>query len=330
MPISINIIAAKSNSGKTTIIENVIPLLQEKGLKVAALKGNIQHYDFDTHGKDSFRFAKAGANISGITTPDSFILVGEKLSTHGTEAAIKRLTDMDLILIEGDKASDNPKIEVMRKSISSIPLLNVNTIAVMTDMEDLQIAQTILKIDDYEGLADMLYNLCLGDERPTSEQGLTHFDHQGRPHMVDVSDKEESLREAYACCEIKMSKSTLQRIKKGTIEKGDVLSVAQIAAINGVKETSRSIPLAHPLLITGVSVNFCLNEIKNCVEVSVRVRSKGQTGVEMEALTGAGVAALTIYDMCKAMDKEMIIDNLRLMEKKGGRSGHYIREQNNG
>ena len=109
--------------------------------------------------------------------------------------------------------------------------------------------------------------------------------------------------------------------------KGDVLAVAQVAAIMAVKETGRLIPMAHPLPITGTAVDFHLSETESKIEIGVRVKVNGPTGVEMEALTGVAAAALTIYDMCKAVDKEMVIQNIRLMEKKGGRSGHYRREQ---
>ncbi|HSW36717.1 MAG TPA: cyclic pyranopterin monophosphate synthase MoaC [Candidatus Limnocylindrales bacterium] len=156
---------------------------------------------------------------------------------------------------------------------------------------------------------------------------LTHFDSSGRPRMVDVSAKEQTLREAHAKGEITMSPSTLARIKEGNISKGDVLAVAQVAAILAVKETGRLIPMAHPLAISGVEVTFELIDEQAKIVIGVSVKLTGQTGVEMEALTGVSIAALTIYDMCKAMDKNMVIQNIRLEEKKGGRSGLYRREQ---
>ena len=159
---------------------------------------------------------------------------------------------------------------------------------------------------------------------------LTHFDEAGRPQMVDISKKESTRREAYASGEITMAPATLARIKAGRVKKGDVLSVAQVAAVMAVKETGRLIPMAHPLNISGVNVDFNLNETENKIEIGVRVKLTGQTGVEMEALTGVSAAALTIYDMCKAVDKNMLIGNIRLLEKKGGRSGRYRRHEKNG
>ncbi len=328
MPTIINIVSAKSNTGKTTIIENIIPFLKKKDLKIAVLKGNPHHYDLDTHGKDSWRFTKAGANISGITTSNEYLLFASELTENGVTAAIKRLPDVDLIIIEGDKNSNNPKFEVMRSDIYTKPMLKNKTIALISDLNNLELNIPVIGIDHYEEIANFMYNLHLGNDTTNNHIGnLTHFDHKGRPHMVDVSAKEETMREAYACSEITMKPITLKNIQDGTIQKGDVLSIAQVAAISAVKETFRLIPLAHPLLITGVSVNFEINEQYNTVQAFVRVKSKGQTGVEMEALTGASIATLTIYDMCKAIDKNMVINNTRLIEKKGGRSGHFIHEQ---
>jgi cyclic pyranopterin phosphate synthase len=139
--------------------------------------------------------------------------------------------------------------------------------------------------------------------------------------MVDISDKTETEREAVAKCTVRMKATTFETIKQGKIAKGDVLTVAQLAGIMGAKQTPFLIPLCHPLLITNTKVEFKLDESDNSVEVTAAVKSTGKTGVEMEALTAAAVAALTIYDMCKAVEKGIIIDNLRLIRKSGGKSG---------
>ncbi|MDW7739646.1 MAG: cyclic pyranopterin monophosphate synthase MoaC [Bacillota bacterium] len=173
---------------------------------------------------------------------------------------------------------------------------------------------------------DTYFRNRTGDESAGAE--FTHFDRSGRPKMVDVSGKDETLREAYALGEIIMAADTLTKIMEGGMAKGDVLTVAQVAAIMAVKDTGRLIPMAHPLGISGVEVDFVpVFAPDPKVEIGVRVKLTGQTGVEMEALTGVSVAALTIYDMCKAVDKDMVIQNIRLVEKKGGRSGHYRRDQ---
>lgn len=150
---------------------------------------------------------------------------------------------------------------------------------------------------------------------------LTHLDSAGRPRMVDVSAKPETAREAVAKCTVRMKAATFATIKQGKIAKGDVLTVAQLAGIMGAKQTPFLIPLCHPLLIAEAKIEFKLDEASSSVEITATVKSTGKTGVEMEALTAASVAALTVYDMCKAIDRGINIDNLRLVRKSGGKSG---------
>jgi cyclic pyranopterin monophosphate synthase len=152
---------------------------------------------------------------------------------------------------------------------------------------------------------------------------LTHFDEEGRAHMVSVTDKADTERIAVAKGKVLMSQATLEVVRSGGNKKGDVLSVAQIAGIMGAKKTSDVIPMCHPLLLTGVDIAFTL--VEDGVEIEARVKTIGKTGVEMEALTAVSMAGLTIYDMCKAMDKEMVITDVRLMKKIGGKSGTYTR-----
>ncbi len=150
---------------------------------------------------------------------------------------------------------------------------------------------------------------------------LTHINELGRPRMVDVSGKPDTEREAVAKCLVRMQASTFERLKKGDIAKGDVLAVAQLAGIMAAKQTPQLIPLCHPILIGEVKVDFTLNEPDSTVEITATVKSLGKTGVEMEALTATAVAALTIYDMCKAVDRGIQIDRVRLVRKSGGKSG---------
>jgi len=150
---------------------------------------------------------------------------------------------------------------------------------------------------------------------------LTHVDASGRPRMVDVTGKSDTQREAVAKCLVRMKLSTLERLKRENMPKGDVLAVAQLAGIMAAKQTPHIIPLCHPILIGDVKVEFSLDEGNGTVEITTAVKSTGKTGVEMEALTAAAVAALTIYDMCKAVDRGMQIENLRLIRKSGGKSG---------
>jgi len=158
---------------------------------------------------------------------------------------------------------------------------------------------------------------------------LSHMDSQGNAKMVDVGDKPLSQRFAIARGCVRVAPNTLQLITKGGHRKGDVLSVARIAGIQAAKNCSQLIPLCHQLMLSKVDVNFELDSEQSLVKIVAECKVKGQTGVEMEALTAVSVAALTIYDMCKAVDKEMMIEGICLMQKSGGKSGHYQRSENN-
>ena len=152
---------------------------------------------------------------------------------------------------------------------------------------------------------------------------LTHFDANGNAHMVDISDKQNSFRTAKAACSIQMSLETLKIIGDGNSKKGDVLNVARIAGIQGAKRTSELIPLCHPISLTKISLDLTLNDKIPGVEIISTVKTTGPTGVEMEALTAASISALTVYDMVKSLDKNIIIKDLRLIFKDGGKSGLY-------
>ena len=155
---------------------------------------------------------------------------------------------------------------------------------------------------------------------------LTHFDEHGKATMVDVSKKNETLREATACGSISMKPETFRLIMDKKITKGDVLGVARIAGVMGAKRTPDLIPLCHPLAITSVQVEFVPVKTKCRIDIKANVKIKGKTGVEMEAFTAVAVAALTIYDMCKSVDRGMTISDLHLVEKSGGKSGRFIWE----
>jgi cyclic pyranopterin phosphate synthase len=155
--------------------------------------------------------------------------------------------------------------------------------------------------------------------------GFTHFDKEGKAQMVDVSDKAETERVATAKGSVLMQPATLALIKEGGVKKGDVLSVARLAGIMGAKKTPDLIPLCHPLALTSVQVDLTLDEARSAVDITATCKLMGKTGVEMEALTAVSVAALTVYDMCKAVDKGMQIVDIRLTHKSGGKSGTFER-----
>lgn len=154
---------------------------------------------------------------------------------------------------------------------------------------------------------------------------FTHFNEEGRAHMVEVGEKEDTRRIAKAYGRIRMKKETVHMIKNGLIKKGDVLSVAQVGGIMGSKKTSDIIPMCHNIFITGSNIRF--NILEDAIEIESEVKTVGKTGVEMEALTAVCIAALTIYDMCKAVDRGMVIEEIKLIEKSGGKSGNFIRKE---
>jgi len=156
---------------------------------------------------------------------------------------------------------------------------------------------------------------------------LTHFNESGRARMVDVSEKADTMRRAVARGRVLMRPETLALVQSGGMKKGDVLAVAQVAGIMAAKNTSQLIPMCHPVGITGADIRFSIDTENSAIEIEASVACTGATGVEMEALTAATAAALTIYDMCKAVQRDMVIDNIRLMEKSGGKSGLFIREE---
>jgi cyclic pyranopterin phosphate synthase len=155
---------------------------------------------------------------------------------------------------------------------------------------------------------------------------LTHFDEAGRACMVDVSEKDVTLRVAKAGATVYVNAETFALIEQGRMKKGDVLGVAQVAGIMAAKKNAELIPMCHPIAISGVDIDFFPNAETGAIRIEATVRCKGETGVEMEALTAASVAALTIYDMCKAAQKDMVIGAIYLISKTGGKSGEYYRE----
>ena len=156
---------------------------------------------------------------------------------------------------------------------------------------------------------------------------FTHFDDDGKAVMVDITEKNVTERTAVATGEIVMNKETLEAIKKGNIKKGDVLGVARIAAIMAAKQTQSLIPMCHNILLTNAKIEFSFDDEGNKILIKSTVKTTGKTGVEMEALTMVSIAGLTIYDMCKSMDKSMVIGEIRLVEKHGGKSGDWIKNE---
>ena len=159
---------------------------------------------------------------------------------------------------------------------------------------------------------------------------LTHFNDQGRARMVDVGDKDVTVRKATACAAVRVNRETFDLILAGKMKKGDVLAVAQVAGIMGAKRTPDVIPMCHPIALTAVDISFELDAQTCTIQILAQARCTGKTGVEMEAMTAASVAALTIYDMCKAVQRDIVIESIHLLEKSGGKSGDYKWEEQHG
>ncbi|GAA0181691.1 cyclic pyranopterin monophosphate synthase MoaC [Clostridium sediminicola] len=159
------------------------------------------------------------------------------------------------------------------------------------------------------------------------KQKLNHFDKEGKAIMVDISEKKDTVRVAIARGKVRMSAETLELIQNGEMGKGDVLGVARVAAIMATKKTHELIPMSHQLMITGSSIQFEINKEKKLIEIEAITKTTGKTGIEMEALTAVSIAGLTIYDMCKAVDKKMVIGEIHLVKKTGGKSGTFIHER---
>jgi cyclic pyranopterin phosphate synthase len=321
-----SIVARSSGTGKTTVMEKLILELTQRGWKVGAVKNASREMHLDHPGKDSWRFEQAGAQAIAIITEDKAALICHTAQRWSPQDVAPLLGAVDLLIIEGYKEAKIPKVEVVRKEKGEeVVTAREDLVAVVTDVADLDVAVPVFSLEETAKLADFVEEKFIRSKASLEE--FSHFDSQGRAHMVDVTAKALTLREAVAQGEISMAQETVALVKAGKMAKGDVLAVAQVAAVMGVKETSRLIPMCHPLLIGGVSTAFSLDEAAGKIEVTVKVKIKGQTGVEMEALSGVNTALLTIYDMCKAVDKNMVMGKIRLLEKRGGRSGHYLRKE---
>ncbi len=274
----ISFVAARSGTGKTTYLEKVIAVLSGRGYRVVALK-DAKQANFDLPGKDSWRHRRAGALAVGLVGGQETLIVSGA-GGHDPREVLPFLPEADFVLFEGFRRFAFPKIEVVRgalgKEIVSPPH---DLIAVVTDVPELAAPVPCFPLHEAEPLVDWLIARYPAGESARPRE-FTHVDGRGRARMVDVSAKEETLREAVARGEVQVGPETIALIAGARISKGDVLSVAQVAAIMAVKETSRLIPLCHPLGLSGVSVDLALNEAESKVEIEVRVRAtdRGRDG----------------------------------------------------
>lgn len=355
--------AAYSGTGKTTLIEKLVRSLKDKGLRLAVIKHDGHRFEIDKEGKDSYRFTKAGADISIITSCEKFALMEQREASFEQVVALVR--DVDLILVEGYKqATDLPQIGIARAATGKGFTHELSHfLAVVTDLDLSKEPQAEMlprfRFDEIEEITQFIMEYCAAEksrlendsvglrdsieevsgssvaehtvegERNTmgvkNQEDFTHFNEEGRAKMVDVGEKAPTRRSATAGASVLVSRETFDRIRTGGMKKGDVLTVAQIAGVMGAKRTPDLIPMCHPILIHGVDLSLRLNEARCSVEIEATVSCDGKTGVEMEALTAASVAALTVYDMCKAVQKDIEITDIRLLHKTGGIHGDYHR-----
>lgn len=313
--------AAYSGTGKTTLIEKVIRSLKERGLRIAVIKHDGHSFEIDHEGKDSWRFSEAGADISVISSSGKTAVV-EKRSLSFEQVAAK-VQDVDLILVEGYKNEPLTQIGICRKASGkgfTAPLDRY--IAVVTDTEIACRESAGIPrfgFDEVQELTEFIMK---------NRNDFTHFNDQGRAKMVNVGEKEITSRTAVAGARVLVSQETFELIQSGGMKKGDVLTVAQIAGVMAAKKTSELIPMCHPVFINGIDLSLSLDQERLAVDIKATVSCEGKTGVEMEALTAASAAALTVYDMCKAVQKDIVITDIRLIEKTGGIHGDFHREEN--
>ena len=309
--------AAYSGTGKTTVIEQVVRRLKEKGVRVAVIKHDGHRFEIDREGKDSWRFAQAGADITIISSQEKTAYIEQR--ELKLEQLLAMVHDVDVILVEGYKNGSLPQIGIARRATGkgfTAPLDRF--IAIITDMDEVETALPRFTFEDIEGVTEFIMQ---------NTKDFTHFNEEGRAKMVDVGEKPESRRTAVAAGRVLVSPETFALIRSGGMKKGDVLTVAQVAGVMGAKRTPDLIPMCHPVIVDGIDLSLHLDEERCSVEIEATVSCDGRTGVEMEALTAVSAAALTVYDMCKAVQKDMVISDIRLLKKSGGVHGDFTRSE---
>ena len=322
MPIPVIGFAAWSGTGKTTLMEQIERILTERGLRVGVIKHDGHGFDLDQPGKDSYRHAQAGAETVVITSPEKTAVLEQRGET--LDECIQKIGHADVVLVEGFKNEPIPKIGISRKSTGKGLTGPADSfLALVTDDESIITDRPCFSFDEPENIAEFI----MKEIQPMDSEDFTHFNSQGRARMVDVGEKQVTHRTATAAGRVLVNERTFSLIRSGGMKKGDVLTVAQIAGVMGAKRTPDLIPMCHPILIDGIDLSLSLDEERCSVEIRASVSCDGRTGVEMEALTAASVAALTVYDMCKAVQKDMIITDVRLLEKTGGVHGDFTREE---
>lgn len=302
--------SAWSGTGKTTLLEKVIRRMKARGLRVAVVKHDVHGIAPCEDGKDSGRFRAAGADRVALIGPG-------RAPERRLWEVLDALRDADIVLVEGFKHAPIPRVGLCRLAAGKpLPEPPENYIAVVTD------AAMTANVPQFGWDEDEELTVFIMEQT----KDFTHFNDEGRARMVDVGEKGITPRTAVAAGQVLLNRATFDLIRSGGVKKGDVLTVAQVAGIMGAKRTPDIIPMCHPIPLNGVDLSLTLDESRLSVEITATVRVDGRTGVEMEALTAVSVAALTVYDMCKAVQKDMVISDIRLLKKTGGVHGDFERK----
>ncbi len=324
----LSIVAPASGTGKTTFLEKLIARLSRRGLRVAAIKSDAHGFSLDVEGKDTARFTAAGATGVAIVSPKGWMLEERTEERLPLAAVAQNFQGVDLILTESRTHGTCPAFSLWRGK--GEPMTGEAVVALFAGGEGAEVVReaqgndlAVYDLNDLEA-AERLACFLMGDSME-QEKKLTHFNEAGEAIMVDVSGKRETDREAIASGRITMNEAAYEALSKGTSKKGDVLGGARIAGIMAAKRTSEAIPLCHPLPLAKCSIDFEQEAETRTVTARARVKTRGVTGVEMEALHAVSVTLLTIYDMLKAVDKRMELSAIHLEEKTGGKSGTFRR-----
>lgn len=313
--------SAWSGTGKTTLIEKLVVEFKHRGLRVAVIKHDGHRFEIDRPGKDSWRFTQAGADVTIISSEEKTAYMEQ--GTLTLPQLLDMVTNVDLILVEGYKNQKLPRIGIARKATGKGFTGEPEQFVALVSDEPVEASLPHFGLEDIVEIADFI----LEETRMNVQADFTHFNGEGRAKMVDVGEKPTSRRTAVAAARVLVNQNTFDLIRSGGMKKGDVLTVAQIAGVMGAKQTPQLIPMCHPILMDGIDLSLTLDSQRCSVEIEATVSCNGRTGVEMEALTAASTAALTVYDMCKAVQKDMVITDLRLLQKTGGVHGDYHREE---
>lgn len=317
--------AGYSGSGKTTLIEKLIPVFKDRGFKVAVIKHDAHGFKMDEEGRDTYRFGSAGADTVMISSGSHSARLSNK------PFSLKEMLDdadgADIVFVEGYKHEDIPKVFVtsVRTGYETADEVSKYRAVISDDVSRYGDAVPVFELDDIIGIAEWIMKDLMRSDKKEDMRGFTHFDGEGNARMVNVSDKDMTVRTATAGAKVLVNKTTFELIKGGGIKKGDVLTVAQTAGIMGAKRTYELIPMCHPVIIDGADVSLTLNEEDSSVDIKASVRCTGRTGVEMEAICACSVAAMTVYDMCKSVQRDIEITEIRLLSKTGGVHGDYVR-----